>query len=1229
MTDKKLTRITCCLLLFSNMLFAQQKKAEKYPSLLWEITGNGIKKPSFLFGTMHVSNKLVFHLGDSFYNAIKSTQTVALELNPDLWQEQMVRLEKLKDNYAAFAREDGNQFLTEHSFRVNNYLDEIKLALQTEPAIVNNLLYRSYKAKEDFEEDTFLDLYIFQTGRKLGKLASGVENYYEAEKLVLEAYTDMAKEKKKKNVDLGEESMSDIAEKIQNAYRRGDLDLMDSLDRMIDRSPAFREKFLYRRNELQAEAMDSIMRTTSLFVGVGAAHLPGERGVIEILRKKGYKLRPVKMANRNALQKNIIDDLKVPVVFQKKVAEDGFYSVDVPGDLYKIRQDYINLDRRQYADMGNGSYYMVTRVKTHAAFLNESESDVLKKVDSVLYENIPGKILTRKNIQLNGYNGYDIVSKTRRGDMQRYQIFITPFEVLIFKMSGRENYVEGKEAGRFFSSLSLKETVKKAIVFAPAQGGFSINLPQPPLASLEQGPSGERWEYDAEDKTTGNAYLILKKSVYNYNFIDEDTFDLGLMEESFRNPDYFDKQISRKLFTHQGLPALQVKEQLKNGSVIHALFLINGPHLYTVAYRPGNMNDGAGDFFNSFLLTDFNYPASERYVDTFLKASVQTPVVPDLDEGMRKLVEDAVESAESGNNSSGYFSYWPKPKYGVFKSDSTGEVISLKLHEYPTYFYIRDSAKYWQNEIDDLSNDNDMLISGSMQPVHSKGYSGVRFSLRDTGSCRVIHYLLAISSNYQYTLTCTGDTVNKPGSFQRIFFDSFQPVQTGQFRDIKQSRLSVFFDDLFSKDSAVYSRAYQSLSNIYYGPEGIPLLAEAIKKINKGDKNYFEIKSKLIAEFGYIKDTGTYSIVPLLKKIYDETADTSLFQNEVIKALARLKTKAAYGLLKDIFLQDPPIFENNYDYTGIFDNLEDSLQLSAMLFPELLQLSTLDDYKEKITGLLVSLVDSGYVKPGTYENYLSNIYIDAKVALKKQQGKDEKLMQEANKKEADGDDEPERSYRYNSKGSSLENYSILLMPFYDNNKNVRSFFAKLLQSKDPFVKLNTAVLMIRSNRFVPDSLLLSFAADDQYRGTLFAELEKIKRPERFPAAYYTQPLIARSLLVEQNEYDKLDSIVFITRQPASLKGKRGFVYFYKYRIKRDDQWKIGISGLQPENEKEVSYKDELTEMTDIRLKDDEPVPDQLNKQLKKMLFGLHKSGKYFFNDYNGYGNIRAVSDYED
>src|SRR5215813_3229202 len=61
--------------------------SKKYPSLLWEISGNGLQKPSYLFGTMHVSDKLAFHLGDSFYTAIKSAEVVALETNPESWQD--------------------------------------------------------------------------------------------------------------------------------------------------------------------------------------------------------------------------------------------------------------------------------------------------------------------------------------------------------------------------------------------------------------------------------------------------------------------------------------------------------------------------------------------------------------------------------------------------------------------------------------------------------------------------------------------------------------------------------------------------------------------------------------------------------------------------------------------------------------------------------------------------------------------------------------------------------------------------------------------------------------------------------------------------------------------------------------------------------------------------------------------------------------------------------------
>ena len=140
--------------------YGQKKTAPEYPSLFWEISGNGLAKPSYLFGTMHVSSKMVFHLSDSFYLALKNVEAVALELNPELWQGQMVSLNKFKNSYTNFVQAPRGDYLTENSFRINKYSDELKMALSSEPTIVNSLLYRTYKDKEDFEEDTFLDLYI-------------------------------------------------------------------------------------------------------------------------------------------------------------------------------------------------------------------------------------------------------------------------------------------------------------------------------------------------------------------------------------------------------------------------------------------------------------------------------------------------------------------------------------------------------------------------------------------------------------------------------------------------------------------------------------------------------------------------------------------------------------------------------------------------------------------------------------------------------------------------------------------------------------------------------------------------------------------------------------------------------------------------------------------------------------------------------------------------------------
>jgi uncharacterized protein YbaP (TraB family) len=530
---------------------------KKYNSLLWEISGNGLKKPSYLFGTMHVSDKLAFHLGDSFYTAIKSADIVALETNPESWQDdysQSVFFRGRRNgsnllNLYANRWEWPSDHMRITTFAIDRYEEAIKAALAVEPSMINGMLYRTYGGQsEDFEEDTFLDMYIFQTGKKLGKRVSGVENFQESEKLVMEAYKAMVRDQNKKRRSYDYEGMMTNPKKVEDAYRKGDLDLLDSLENLTVFSDAFQEKFLYRRNEIQANSIDSIVKKMSLFVGVGAAHLPGRRGVIELLRQKGYTLRPVRMDDRNSLQKESVDKIRISNTFTTQTSDDGFYSVSIPGKKFYRFTDWNGMDVVQYADMVNGAYYMVTRIKTNSLVWGHSNETVYKKIDSLLYENIPGKILKKTPITRNGYKGLDVINRTRRGDCQRYQIFVTPFEILIFKMSGNGEYViGGNESQEFFGSIHMKEyTAGNWLTWQPPTGGFSVQMPHIPSLLKDNSFGTDRLEYAARDESTGNDYLIMKVNLHNYSFIEEDSFELNLMDESYAYSDFIDKQLNRR-----------------------------------------------------------------------------------------------------------------------------------------------------------------------------------------------------------------------------------------------------------------------------------------------------------------------------------------------------------------------------------------------------------------------------------------------------------------------------------------------------------------------------------------------------------------------------------------------------------------------------------------------------------------------------------------------------------
>ena len=1251
-------------------LQAQPKiKEKKYPSLLWEITGKGCKKPSYLIGTMHVSSKLAFNLPDSFYMAIRNAQVVALETNPETWQEDMSKYDFGEDGYygAEIGYGDNSdmpeEYLSVNTLKFYKYDLKIQRALFSNPSTINNLLYRSYgNESSDFEEDTYLDMYIYQCGKKWGKKVTGVEDYGESMRLMTEAYKDAAKDKTRKERSYGDMDEDYSADKLQEAYRKGDLDLLDSINVYNSFSAAFDEKFLYKRNEIQANSIYSILKSGSiLFVGVGAAHLPGKRGVIEMLRSKGYKLRPVKMGERASREKDMVDKIRVPVTFRTETAEDGFFKVDIPGKFYKFGEDAA-LEQKQYADMANGSYYMVTRVMTNAWMWNHNTNDVLQKVDSLLYENIPGKIIAKQPLIKNGYKGFEITNRTRRGDVQRYNIFVTPFEIFFFKMSGNGDYVKlSDEAKRFFGSIQLKEYKNGTEVsngwkkYSPPFGGFAVDFPHPPYT----GNDGS-WIFDAEDKTAGTHYRVIKSEIHNYGFAEEDSFDLGLMEESFKASEFIDTQLSRKQTIYKGYPAMDAKYRDKEGFIYSVRYIIQGPHYYTLVAHGKQESPVMTGFLNSFVIKPFIYDVTKQQKDTSLYFSVNTPVYPDekkirLDIPRYNLMGGSYDD-EDGEETEDLILDGGAFRSKVIANDTTGEKIYITFYRSSRYYYSKDSTLLDKNKFYSFRGDSTWIVKSFKKtelPSKMKVWENI---VTDSGSSRTLWMKTFYKDGITFSLTTQSDTLTPPGNFIKNFYETFTPADTLKGINPFVKKSGLFFADMMSTDSVRRKKAIKYTGSIYLDSSDLPELEKVISWLSWKEKKYMEIKKSLINKLGDIK---TKQSADFLKELYYALDDTVELQYPVLENLLQHKNKYAYQVFRDIISTEPPVLDfssNDYsdyavpDMTNIYDNdfrqddgrfmdeLSDSLRLTKNILTELLPLLNLEDYKNSIMKLLGKMADSNIVQPKEYEMYYSKFLLEAKQELKKQSIAEKRRAikkaeeSKGGKKGNTGYDD----YENRDKGNeNLSLYARLLMPYWDAQPAVRTLTGQMLASNDKKLKYKTMLQLLKANKPYPDTLLTYFASLDEYRYELYSDLKEMNKREKFPPAHNNHLDLGKSALLNEKSYDKPDSLIYVDRLKTEYKGKRGFIYFFKYKAKKDDlSWKLATVGLVPENPKEFQFDDtakrrmpafaydlfnfakynryNFTSFTDVKLDPNKALPEQLNKELKKLLYSRRKSAKEFY-----------------
>jgi uncharacterized protein YbaP (TraB family) len=1137
--------------------------------LLWEITGKGLTKPSYVYGTMHVSSKLAFHLGDSFYYALRKVDMVALEQNLDtVIDDWVIERDRSRNKY-------GSQYFPRTSlntFDINKIdKNDINRAISYDPYVLNSIMFRTNEDDEDFQQETYLDLYIYRLGKKMGKIIGGVEDYKEADRLVKNAQKGAREDYK----DRRKNGNDDNYYKFRNfdfneAYRKGNIKLIDSFERTTN-GPKFMEYMLFVRNENMVRRMDSIMQLdVSLFTGVGCAHLGAERGVLNLLVKEGYTLRPVQsMANRISDISKKYDDMQYPLTYSLQVSPDSTFTAQIPGDWI---QAFNNSTFKVfiYPELVNGYFYTVYKLNTNGTFFGEKPEEILLKVDSSLFESVPGKIMEQKDITIDGYKGYEILNKTTEGDFQRYYIIVKPLEVCIFKLGGKKEYAKSADANKFFESIRFtsqrSNDFKK---FKTADGMVSFNFPahasKDPIIKYENKQKGN-FSLTAYDENSNTTYLAQQLRA-NRN-LDEDTFDLKVLLESFVNLDQFTLDNYKLDIFHGNDRIIGSMHGDKDRKAKTEIVIFNDRIIMLAAISEGE-NEPVTDFFNSLELNEPTYPAFERYYDSVAKYTVSVPSIP---------LEDLEQDDEEEGN--GYYSYYNDDEdkgdstLGVdvsktFAGKNGEEIIQLRFFTKSKYQQF-DSLRVL--EIERLrEQDRYSTIIDTFFRQEGR-YAIVDATIGDTATPMVNFTRNIYSQGGFYEIYGAYNKVKGKSKFLTTFLETFEIADTVWSANPFISSFDSFYADYYTKDSMNRERLIKKIvgwnRSVAIEDEDAPKFIDFISKFHI-EENYVKRKANLVEQLGWLDHK---SVFPAFKQFYADFGDTTNLKMAVLTSLSRLRTKESYAFIKDKLINDLPIGASDLD--NIFYKLDDSLKLVVNMFPAFLDLTIVDEISEQPYRILGRLLDSNLIKPKVYKKHLNTIYLDGYYSLKRALVKEETkspsqlgILTEQNK------DEWASTSRYGGYRSSYTSFGSnddylliarLLIPYKDKNVKYKQFFHDMHKLKDVDDRFTILKFSLQHNLEYPDTLIDYYAGRKKYRMKLYDYLQEEGKLELFPATYRSSDSIIYAKLQGQfnGYYSKIDSLEMVKTFSYTEKGQAYEGRIYKMRRKGAENSEIiSVTGI--------------------------------------------------------------------
>lgn len=288
----KIKLLLVAFLGLSITLSAQTKKATN--SLLWEISGKGLKKPSYLFGTHHLIGAKFTDTMKVLQEKFKSTDAVVGEIVMDsTTQTKMAPFLVMKNNTLDSLLTGSEYKEVEDYFKSKQPGFELKQLNNFKPAMVSimMMLFESPDMLKDIGEG--MDDSFQKYAKKNGKSLYGLETAEYQGALLFDS--DLQKQKKAllksiREVDKSKQKM----EELKTYYITQDIGKLTELFKNQDEeNKEFMTELLKNRNKRWLDQLPALMQKQSLFIVVGAGHLVGAEGLIKGLQLKGYILKPV------------------------------------------------------------------------------------------------------------------------------------------------------------------------------------------------------------------------------------------------------------------------------------------------------------------------------------------------------------------------------------------------------------------------------------------------------------------------------------------------------------------------------------------------------------------------------------------------------------------------------------------------------------------------------------------------------------------------------------------------------------------------------------------------------------------------------------------------------------------------------------------------------------------------------------------------------------------------